>query len=253
MWREYCVNSQFFKTIQQDLGLKLSLDTYLLKPVQRISKYQLLLKELQKCCNSNDKPYVDQALESMIDVVNNLNDVMHASCIIGCSELKSMGRLLKRDQFQLNKIKRNSRSGAMSMVNRLKLTETNKPIELFLFERAVILCKKKTELDQFSLSSQSNLSSIQSSSLQSIQTGNNNQPSLTMSTPCITPNTTSPLFQCFYQFKEALKIDEIGITENLKNEKKKFEVWSETSSYILEVSLVCFCFVKYYLFVKIIV
>ncbi len=237
MWREYCVNNQFFKTIQQDLGMKLSLDTYLLKPVQRISKYQLLLKELQKCCKPIDKPFVDQALESMIDVVKNLNDVMHASYIVGYSELKTMGRLLKRDQFQLNKIKRNNRSSAMNMVNRLKLTETNKPIELFLFEKAVIFCKKKTELDQLSLNSQSNLSSIQSNSLQSIQTGNNIQPSLTMSTPCIVPNTTSSQFQCFYQFKEVLKVDEIGITENLKNEKKKFELWSETSSYILEVSL----------------
>lgn len=41
--------------------------------------------------------------------------------------------------------------------------------------------------------------------------------------------------QYFYQFKEMIKTNEIGLTENLKNDKKKFEIWSETSSYIFEV------------------
>ena len=34
----------FFKGIQMNLAHQLSLDSYLLKPVQRITKYQLLLK-----------------------------------------------------------------------------------------------------------------------------------------------------------------------------------------------------------------
>jgi hypothetical protein len=55
MWREHCANCQFFKTVQASLGLKLALDTYLLKPVQRVSKYQLILRELQKCCHSDDR------------------------------------------------------------------------------------------------------------------------------------------------------------------------------------------------------
>ena len=40
-----CTESQaFFKRIQMNLAHQLSLDSYLLKPVQRITKYQLLLK-----------------------------------------------------------------------------------------------------------------------------------------------------------------------------------------------------------------
>ena len=40
-----CTESQaFFKRIQLNLAHQLSLDSYLLKPVQRITKYQLLLK-----------------------------------------------------------------------------------------------------------------------------------------------------------------------------------------------------------------
>ena len=37
-------SSAFFKGIQLNLAHQLSLDSYLLKPVQRITKYQLLLK-----------------------------------------------------------------------------------------------------------------------------------------------------------------------------------------------------------------
>ena len=40
-----CTESQaFFKGIQLNLAHQLPLDSYLLKPVQRITKYQLLLK-----------------------------------------------------------------------------------------------------------------------------------------------------------------------------------------------------------------
>ena len=133
------------------MGLKLPLDTYLLKPVQRISKYQLLLKELQKCCNPVEKPHVEQALESMLDVVNNLNDVMHASFIVGCgTDLKRFGRLLKRDQLHMSKVKRsanNKSSSAMNVVNRLKFNETHKCLEVFLFEKAIIICKRKADTD----------------------------------------------------------------------------------------------------------
>lgn len=37
-----------------------------------------------------------------------------------------------------------------------------------------------------------------------------------------------------------LKTNEIGLTENLKNDKRKFEIWSDVSSYIFEVSWILF-------------
>uniref|UniRef100_A0A3Q1MZ76 MCF.2 cell line derived transforming sequence like n=1 Tax=Bos taurus TaxID=9913 RepID=A0A3Q1MZ76_BOVIN len=44
LWRQ-CSDCPFFQECQKKLDHKLSLDSYLLKPVQRITKYQLLLKK----------------------------------------------------------------------------------------------------------------------------------------------------------------------------------------------------------------
>jgi hypothetical protein len=99
----------------------------------------LLLKEIQKYCNQSDKSYVENALSVMLNLVRNLNDLMHASLIDGLSEIKSLGRLLKRDQLKL--VKRNKRINAtMKFFKRLTLKESS--VELFLFEKSFIICKR---------------------------------------------------------------------------------------------------------------
>lgn len=42
--------TQFFKTKQMELNDKMDLASYLLKPVQRMGKYALLLQQLMKAC-----------------------------------------------------------------------------------------------------------------------------------------------------------------------------------------------------------
>ena len=44
LMNECTESSAFFKGLQLNLAHKLPLDSYLIKPVQRITKYQLLLK-----------------------------------------------------------------------------------------------------------------------------------------------------------------------------------------------------------------
>ena len=205
MWREHCAQCAFFKKMQLTLGLRLPLDTYLLKPVQRIGKYQLMLKELSKCCTtttttttktttengngvvvgcSEMKMCVDAALAAMLDVVGHLNNVMHSSFIVGCSRddlRSSYGRLLKRDQLLMSKLKRNHKTlhSAMNVVYKLKLSsEASKQVEIFLFEKALIICKKKTTDDSLlalsstlSLNSNSNSNSNQMLSSATITAG----------------------------------------------------------------------------------
>lgn len=230
------------------LGLKLPLDTYLLKPVQRISKYQLLLKELKKVCSFEDKEFIEESIESMLDVVNNLNDVMHASFIVGySSDIKMNGRLLKRDQLHMTKLKRNfnskTSSAAMNVVNRFQMN--SKIIELFLFEKAILICKRKSdELPQPSnlqgplTSSSNNPNLCQSSLNNTISSNSSSLMSSSSSTFSSTASCNSILnFQYFYQFKESIKTNEIGLTENIKSDKKKFEIWTESFSYVFEVFL----------------
>ena len=185
--------------------------------------------------------------------------------------MKQFGRLLKRDQLQMSKVKRTT-SNKSSIVNRLKLNETNKLVEIFLFEKSIIICKRKADTDPSlhvnvlttpfvpqTLISPSSTSVI--SAPISISSTSNFS-SLSNQTSTI-PNSSafSSLLNCqyVYQFKELLmviwyfkisifyvsrslikfsllKTNEIGLTENLKNDKKKFEIWSDISSYIFEAS-----------------
>ncbi|RXN00573.1 Kalirin [Acipenser ruthenus] len=68
----------FFDEIQQRHGLANSISSYLIKPVQRITKYQLLLKELLTCCEEG-KGEIKDGLEVMLSVPKRANDAMHTS------------------------------------------------------------------------------------------------------------------------------------------------------------------------------
>lgn len=46
---------QFFEQVQKRFNIEHPISAYLIKPVQRITKYQLLLKELQSCCDEEGK------------------------------------------------------------------------------------------------------------------------------------------------------------------------------------------------------
>ena len=45
----------FFEAVQKRYNIEHPISAYLIKPVQRITKYQLLLKELQGCCDEEGK------------------------------------------------------------------------------------------------------------------------------------------------------------------------------------------------------
>lgn len=61
----------------------LPLSSYLLKPIQRITKYQLLLKELLRHCNEDMRQEVQAALAAMLDLLTQLNSDMHQLHILG--------------------------------------------------------------------------------------------------------------------------------------------------------------------------
>lgn len=55
----FLIKYPVFQELQSKLGHKLPLTAYLLKPVQRITKYQLLLKEMMKNTRNNREAYIN--------------------------------------------------------------------------------------------------------------------------------------------------------------------------------------------------
>ena len=73
----------FFDDIRQKhgLGFASSIDSYLIKPVQRITKYQLLLKDLLSCCEDGEGGELADALELMLSVPKKANDAMNIAML----------------------------------------------------------------------------------------------------------------------------------------------------------------------------
>ncbi|XP_068787434.1 pleckstrin homology domain-containing family G member 4B isoform X3 [Struthio camelus] len=93
----------FFKNKQQNLGDKMDLASYLLKPIQRMSKYALLLKDMIKECTKTQEQELNdlRAAEEMVKFqLRHGNDLLAMDAIQGCDvNLKEQGQLRCQDEF----------------------------------------------------------------------------------------------------------------------------------------------------------
>ncbi|XP_077408442.1 guanine nucleotide exchange factor DBS isoform X6 [Vanacampus margaritifer] len=141
LWRQ-CSDCAFFQECQKKLEHKLGLDSYLLKPVQRITKYQLLLKELlkySKGCDGCDD--LQEALSSILGILKAVNDSMHLIAITGYEgNLSELGRLLMQGSFSVWTEHKKGHA-------KVKDLARFKPMQrhLFLHEKALLFCKKRDE------------------------------------------------------------------------------------------------------------
>ncbi|XP_027012030.2 guanine nucleotide exchange factor DBS isoform X5 [Tachysurus fulvidraco] len=190
LWRQ-CSDCAFFQECQKKLEHKLGLDSYLLKPVQRITKYQLLLKELLKyskgCEGSED---LQEALSSILGILKAVNDSMHLIAITGYEgNLNELGRLLMQGSFSVWTEHKKGHA-------KVKDLARFKPMQrhLFLHEKALLFCKRREENGE----------------------GYEKAPS--------------------YSFKHFINMSVVGITENVKGDSKKFEIWcnSREEVYIVQ-------------------
>ncbi|XP_039976875.1 triple functional domain protein isoform X2 [Xiphias gladius] len=140
MYVNYCKNKpdstqlilehagNYFDEIQQRHRLANSISSYLIKPVQRITKYQLLLKELLTCCEEG-KGEIKDGLEVMLSVPKRANDAMHLSMLEGFDEnIESQGELILQESFQVWDPKTLIRKG--------------RERHLFLFEMSLVFSKE---------------------------------------------------------------------------------------------------------------
>uniref|UniRef100_A0A8C6R317 Mcf.2 transforming sequence n=1 Tax=Nannospalax galili TaxID=1026970 RepID=A0A8C6R317_NANGA len=179
IWRKYS-ECAFFRECQRKLNHRLGLDSYLLKPVQRITKYQLLLKELlkySKDCEGSTQ--LKEALDTMLELLKSVNDSMHQIAINGyVGNLNELGKMIIQGGFS---VWIGHRKGATKMKDFARFKAMQR--HLFLYEKAVVFCKRRVESGE----------------------GADRYPS--------------------YSFKHCLKMEEVGITEFVKGDNRKFEIW----------------------------
>ncbi|XP_067856732.1 pleckstrin homology domain-containing family G member 4B-like [Heptranchias perlo] len=93
----------FFRAKQLELGDKMDLASYLLKPIQRISKYNLLLRDmLKECSTAQEKECKElQAAHKIVCFqLRRGNDLLAMDDIQECDvNLKEQGQLLRQDEF----------------------------------------------------------------------------------------------------------------------------------------------------------
>lgn len=161
----------FFGACQIKLGHKLPLAAYLLKPIQRITKYQLLLKDLLRCSEEPKcRSQLQEALNCMLVVVKCVNDSMHQIAITGFrGDLSEQGELLMQGSFSI--------WTESKKIRELRLTPMHRHI--FLYRKAILFCKKENK--------------------------ENNKAT--------------------YHFKRYLQMSQIGLTESVKGDPRKFEIW----------------------------
>ena len=113
MYATYCKNkpnsenflqnvsdSRFLEQCQRELTHVLDLSSYLLKPVQRIMKYHLILEKLLKYSPQRKHPDLTRALEIMERVPRYANDAIHLMGLEGYhGDFDSLGQLLMQENF----------------------------------------------------------------------------------------------------------------------------------------------------------
>lgn len=93
-------NGSYFDDVRRKYSILHPIDAYLIKPVQRITKYQLLLKDLLSCCDEGQEGEIKDGLEVMLRVPKKANDAMHFSNLDGCDlSPDQLGEVILQDVF----------------------------------------------------------------------------------------------------------------------------------------------------------
>ncbi|XP_051961624.1 rho guanine nucleotide exchange factor 25 isoform X1 [Xyrauchen texanus] len=153
MYVVYCQNkpksehivSEYIETyleeLKQQLGHRLQLNDLLIKPVQRIMKYQLLLKDFLKYYTKAgmDIEELEKAVEVMCFVPKRCNDMMNVGRLQGFEgKITAQGKLLQQDTFTVTEQDNSFLSRA-------------KERRVFLFEQIVIFSEPIDRKKGFSL------------------------------------------------------------------------------------------------------
>lgn len=189
--------SGFFKSKQIELKDRLDLASYLLKPVQRMGKYALLLQQLMKACSNiqcagnqeliEDLEELQKAEEMVRFQLRHGNDLLAMDSLRDCDvNVKEQGRLLRQNEFLVWE----GRGGKKSLR------------QVFLFEELVLFSKARRFPDR---KVERHLKTI-----------------LKLVTEI---NFASNQNLDLYIYKNSIKTSDIGLTAYVGDSPTKFEIW----------------------------
>ena len=133
-------NHPLLVSCQKELGHQLPLSSYLLKPVQRLTKYQLLLKDLLSTSSNamNGHLELEESIEAILAVIKAVNDSLHQSNIRGLPEvLHPLGSLVCQETFTV--LTENKSQSSHIFRNR------RQPRQVLLYESQLVFCKQTNE------------------------------------------------------------------------------------------------------------
>ncbi|KPU78084.1 uncharacterized protein Dana_GF10082, isoform B [Drosophila ananassae] len=139
---EYIVsdNNDYFDSIRQKLGHRMCLSDLIIKPVQRITKYELLIKEIIKATEGaglyKEVPMLQEAYQQMKVVVKAVNDMMVVLRSLQDfeGEITAQGNLLMQ--------------GPMSCV--VDAGQKQRELQMFLFQQIIIFADIEKAKNQYS-------------------------------------------------------------------------------------------------------
>lgn len=119
----------FFDEIKSQHSLQHPINAFLIKPVQRITKYQLLLNNLLSCCEEGAEGEIKDGLDVMLAVPKKANNAMNLSMLEGCDlTADQLGEVILQDVFVVFDSK--------------SLIKKGRERRLFLFEMYLVFSKE---------------------------------------------------------------------------------------------------------------
>ena len=130
-------NNPLIQSCQNDLGHQLPLSSYLIKPVQRLTKYQLILKQLSETSPSG-KFELEESLEVIVNVIKTVNDSLSQPNIKGLpEEIFPLGPLIYEETFLV--LTENKTESQILFRN------SKQRRQVLLYEHYLVFCKKLTQ------------------------------------------------------------------------------------------------------------
>jgi hypothetical protein len=120
----------YFDELQKKCDLPLPIGAYVIKPVQRIMKYPMLLKDLLSCVPTIDRDRIQEGLEVCQAIPTRANNIMHLSLLQGWDESEqTVGPVVLQDSF--------------SVVDSKKIIRKSKQQRIFMFKDQLIFAKEE--------------------------------------------------------------------------------------------------------------